>query len=475
MLIVSVLALKLTFLALDSLPLFFLGDSAAYLHSAVMHSVPSDRSFTYGWLFIRPILATFGKLQVVVTIQTLLAAATAILAAVCLRVGFQAPLWVAAVAALLYAVEPLALIQERLILTETLTLFVLAWFVLAGLCYINRPRASLLIALAFLGTCVLSLRSFYIPIVFVSTVATVLLGIPRLRRQTALSSRGLGSRFLLHALVAVGATVSFHALYQYYFSYMTNQPPSYNSGAGFFLLSSWAPVVTQDDFPSREMAERVLPNLKFSLQDRQSRPAQQFVPGGLISLLFKEQDGEARKTNQLAKTIALHAGLRDPIGVMKLAWQSYTDFWDRDKMEHSLVVDQGHREMDQGLLDHFKTRYSEDLSGHHLQDTLAKRWHRAAISWYRILLLSPIFSLLLCIPRAHREQTISIGILACAVIVVATALGTVPTVRYLHALGWITCLQLGILLCHLRAAWTRERADFMTLPLASSGNRAPEP
>ena len=311
MLTVSVLALKLAFLALAILFRFFSSAIlAAYLHSAVMHSVPSDRSFTYGWLFVRPILATFGKLQAVVTIQTLLAAATSILAAACLRVGFQAPLWMAAVVALLYAVEPLALIQERLILTETLTLFVLAWFVLAGLCYINRPRASLLIALAFLGTCVLSLRSFYIPIVLVSTAATVLLGILRPRGQTALSSRGLGPSFLLHALVAIGATVSFHALYQYYFSYMTNQPPSYNSGAGFFLLSSWAPVVTPNDFPSREMAERVLPNLKFVLQDRHSRPAQQFVPGGLISLLFKEQDGEALKTNQLAKTIALHAGLR---------------------------------------------------------------------------------------------------------------------------------------------------------------------
>ena len=390
-----------------------------------------------------------------------MAAATSVLAAVCLRVGFRAPLWVAAVVALLYAVEPLALIQERLILTETLTLFFLAWFVLAGLCYINRPHASLLIALVFLGTCVLSLRSFYIPIVFVSTVTIVLLGISRLRRETALSSRGFRPRFLLHALVAVGATVSFHALYQYYFSYMTKQPPSYNSGAGFFLLSSWAPIVTPDDFPSREMAERVLPNLKFPLQDRQSRPAQQFLPGGLINLLFKEQDGDAGKTSQLAKKIALHAGLRDPMGVAKLAWQSYTDFWDTDRMKHSLVADQGRDELGQVLLDHFKTHYSEDLSGHHLQDTLAKRWHRAAIPWSPTpLLLSPLFSLLLCIPRTHREETIFVGTLACSVIVVATALGTVPTVRYIHALGWFTCLQVGILLDYLHAAVTRERARF---------------
>jgi hypothetical protein len=97
----AVLGLKIALLAIDSLPLFFLGDSAVYLGSALGNGLPSDRSFTYGVIFIRPVLAVFGSLKAVVVVQSVLSSAIAVLAAVCLRVGFRAPLWVAAVAALL--------------------------------------------------------------------------------------------------------------------------------------------------------------------------------------------------------------------------------------------------------------------------------------------------------------------------------------------------------------------------------------
>jgi hypothetical protein len=419
--------------------------------------LPSDRSFTYGVIFIRPVLAVFGSLKAVVVVQSVLSSAIAVLAAACLRVGFRAPLWVAAVAALLYAVEPLALVYERLIMTETLTLLFLALFILTGLCYINHPRAPLLIVLALLGTCVVSLRTFHIPVVWVATIAAVLLGVPCLKEQSSGSLRGFGSKVLLHVLVAIVATIGFHALYKSYFAYMTNQPPSYNAADGLFLVASWAPVVTPDDFPSKAMAERVLPNLKFDLRKRSN---QRFSKGGLVDLLVEEQGGNAREANLVAKKIALHAALRDPIGVIGLALETYADSWDRGSIMRNVLSDQGGLELDKRLIDHFKANYSEDLSKHHLQDTIAKRWHRAAAPWYNFLLLSPFFSVLICIPRAHRKPAIFIGVIAWCVIAVSMGFGS--TVRFYHALGWLTCIQLGILLCYVSAAGGRERVDPVT-------------
>lgn len=97
-----VLSIKIAILALDSLPLFFLSDSAVYLTSAISSSMPGDRSFTYGLVFIRPILAVFGTLKAVVVIQSLLAGASSVVAALCLRIGIRAPLGVAALAAIGY-------------------------------------------------------------------------------------------------------------------------------------------------------------------------------------------------------------------------------------------------------------------------------------------------------------------------------------------------------------------------------------
>lgn len=227
--------------------------------------------------------------------------------------------------------------------------------------------------LALPGTCIVSLRTFHIPVVWIATIAVVLLGVPRLKEQSGGSLRGFGLKVLLHALVAIGVTIGFHALYKSYLAYMTNESPAYNSADGLFLVAAWAPVVTPDDFPSKAMAERVLPNLKFDVQKPTVRANQRFSRGGLVDLLVEAQGGNTRRANRVAKKIARNAALRNPIGVIGLAWWTYADSWDRGTIMREVLSDQGQRELDQRLIDQFRAKYSEDLSKHHLQDTMAKR------------------------------------------------------------------------------------------------------
>ena len=90
-LVVSIIAIKIIFLLVDRLPIFYLGDSGVYISSAISNSMPNDRSFTYGLFFIRPILTVFGSLGAVVVAQSFVSGATCILAGICMRVGFDAP------------------------------------------------------------------------------------------------------------------------------------------------------------------------------------------------------------------------------------------------------------------------------------------------------------------------------------------------------------------------------------------------
>ena len=438
--------IKIIFLSLDSLPLFYLGDSEVYLSSAISSSLPSDRSFTYGVFFISPILAMFGSVGAVVVFQALLSGVTGLLAGVCMRVGFDAPPWVIAVTVVGYAFEPLALLHERLILTEAVALFFFALFTLVGLLYIRRPRWHLLILLAPLGTIALSLRTSFVPVILIATASVVALGAPRLW-ELSHDRRKFLRVLLLHSLVAVVTTAGFHEAYKQYFSYMTNARPSYNAGGGFFLIASWAPLITREDFPNERVANLVLSNVKHDLGNRRARPVHRFWEDGLVGAIVKAEKGNAHLADKLAGKIAKKAARRDPMGVAWLAWQTYGDFWDRKTMSRRLGWEEGERELDDRLIGYFREHHAEDLAGRHLKSTVTKEWHRSATYWYRFLLLSPLLSLLtIIIAGAYRASSAFIAVLVCALMLVNCALVTEPVFRYLQPVAWLTCLLLGQLL-----------------------------
>ena len=445
----AVAIIKIILLLFDHFPLFFLGDSGVYLWSAIEPPVPLERSFTYGLFFIRPILAVLGSVEAVVVLQALVSGVTCLLGGICMRVGFNAPSWVVALIVTAYALEPLALIHERLILAETLGLFCLALFVLVGLLYIRQPRWHYILLLTILGTVALSLRTSLIPVVAIATVAAPLLGARRLWEEMP-DRKGFWRVLILHLVLAIGGTAGFHEAYKQYFSYMTGFPPAYNAGGNFFLIASWAPLVSKVDFPNEEAADRVLPNVKHDLKDRHARPVNRFWRDGLVEVIKDAENGNYYLAQKLAGKVARNAGLRDPLGVARLAWGTYTDFWNTTMMRPRVALEQGSLELPESMLKYFKEHYDEDLSGRHLQSTLTKQWHNSTVAWYwyRFLLLSPLLTLFtIVIAGSNRASSIFIGVVSCAIVAVAVALVTEPSLRYLHPVAWLTFLQIGQILC----------------------------
>src|SRR5262245_28420729 len=99
----AILAIKAAFLWIDNEPLFFIGDSNAYLSSALTDYAPAERSFAYGKVFIRFLLWLSGSLRAVVAGQMVTSAGSALLLAAVLRVGFGVSRITAGLAALAYA------------------------------------------------------------------------------------------------------------------------------------------------------------------------------------------------------------------------------------------------------------------------------------------------------------------------------------------------------------------------------------
>src|SRR4030095_1917329 len=116
----------------DSHPQVFLGDSMSYLTTAMKGWIPTDRSFVYGF-FVHDVTNRARSLNSLVVAQTFAGVVTAWLTAVMLVRFMRVRFGLAALAAVLLALEPQQLLFERFVLSESLSTAVFALFLLIAL------------------------------------------------------------------------------------------------------------------------------------------------------------------------------------------------------------------------------------------------------------------------------------------------------------------------------------------------------
>src|SRR5205807_8766 len=142
--------------------------------------IPPDRSFLYGWLIRLFALSTHSLLSLLVA-QTLAGAASALLCAFILRRFFAARPAIAALFAILCAIEPLQLLFERYVMTESFSLLAFALYVSAALAYLQRPLLRLLLLVQLAAVLVISFRVSFLPISQAATLLLPLLAWPQLK------------------------------------------------------------------------------------------------------------------------------------------------------------------------------------------------------------------------------------------------------------------------------------------------------
>jgi hypothetical protein len=439
---VTAIGLKLVQVALDPAPLLFWGDSWAHLATALTGHVPEERSWSYG-LLIRPATVWTGSLACVVPVQALAGAATCCLLARWLSRDFRVRFTVAFAVVVAFAFEPMQILLERFVLTESFAGLVFAAYLTCAFAYLERPRPIALVWVAGVGIVLVSLRTVYVPLTLVGALL-----LPLLARPGGWRSRSFAS----HAAVAILATAVCHLGYMHLTGRMLGRPSAYQHGDGHFLAAAWWQILTPED-GADPAAAAVLGRLKEHPPDPQGMTEREFhrwIPGGFSLVLLEACGGDVVRANAAAKATALRALVRDPTGVLAIGWSNYAAYWSADEVgvHARLLADQGaYNPADSPMNDLAREEFGTDFSRQPETPTLSKSWHLAGAPWYFVLTLAPVLCALAALTRGPRSSTkLWFASAVSSVLLASTSLfGIASAYRFLHPFALPTALAIGVL------------------------------
>ena len=444
----AVLSVKLVWFAIDRAPLFYMGDSAAYAYSAIWGGPLLDRSNSYGWLmWLISVLP--GTLTTLVFAQTLAGAATAWILAFCLLRYFKVRPAIAVAAAVVFGVEPLQILHERMVLTESFAMLMLAVYLLFCLSYLARPRALTLIVAAATGVLLLSLRLVYVPVTLLGAVLVPLLGWVMPSGEWAATNRV--RRFLGHLTLSVFVTLGLHQLFKTATGVKANRPPAYQYRSGFFLASTWAPLIEPEDAldpRARRVVEKLLASSAYPLHDIGARVEHLWGEEGLTSEMKKAFGGDADSANAAAQQMSQRTLRRAPLSVVRLTARTYVGYWRLARVRRMLLDEQGTlRGPEQEFLANLKQWFNLDAGDSAATMTLSKRYHLLGAPWYVVLSVSPLIGLL-CIRWVRREArpgALLLAVFGAMLLIVPCATSVGSAVRFLHPLVFGTLVALAVI------------------------------
>jgi len=455
--IMLVFFVKFLFFCIDPLPMFYLGDSHSYLTTASTGWIPLDRSFVYGFV-IRLVAVSAHSLTSLIAFQVFTSGLNAILLAYVLQKFFSVRPTIAFCSGFLCALEPLQLMYERYVLTEALTLFSLVMYIILILHYLKWPRLSLLAALQFVGTVLISFRLSFLPTVIINAILLPLLAIPVFVTRTypvrefsiaaavkhMLSSRQLMRVVALHLVLSLGLTYFFHLGYRHVNGKLSHKPPAYQYQTGNFLLAYWSPIVKPIDFPRSDLTSQVFGNLKYDLQDRHKRDKNHWAPGGLI-VHINEAIPDTLEADRIAKETALNAVKRDPLGLVRLGISGFLDYWNLDILKCNMLGDRGENPLPPEMLEMLSNKFSLAAERLPFLQTFTNRYFLYAWPWYLFLICSPIYGVIAFIGCARENRRYFFVVLLTSLIIMGQACVLIegPTVRYIHTLGWLSFLLIA--------------------------------
>src|SRR3954469_13408050 len=188
-----VLAIKLLLLWLDPTPKLFLGDSGAYIWTALTGWIPSDRSYFYGYL-VRCLALwphSFGPL---VVSQMLVSAVTAIVFALICSRFFRMSNRLSFSFGFICALDPCQLVWERYVMTETFSLLVYVLVLYWSLAYLRDRRLWQLAIVQAVSVLLIGFRMSFLLVVQACTILLPLIAfarcsLPALRKRSGEHAR----------------------------------------------------------------------------------------------------------------------------------------------------------------------------------------------------------------------------------------------------------------------------------------------
>ncbi|MBZ5604835.1 MAG: hypothetical protein LAO79_21265, partial [Acidobacteriia bacterium] len=322
--------------AIDSTAIFYF-DSGAFILNALGALFHPTRSYFWGYL-MRAVALPFHSLRAIVATQVAMGAVTAWLLGFMLLRFLRVRPTVAVLAALVFSIDPLQVVHERLVMAECAALFVMALFLIAAADYLEAPRWWKPGILALLGVVLVGMRIVYLPLV---VLAAVLLPV-----AAYVWSPGLNNVRSLVATLAIScaATVALQLGYTHLTGWLAGREAAYNYEAGFFQLSGVAPIVdaSDSDDPRVTRAIEEQNRTAFPLANARLRPRQLWDAQGIRLRLTAAFNGDERAANEAAQKLARTAIRRHPLRYARLGAHTYLEFWRYYRgLRHSALYEVG--------------------------------------------------------------------------------------------------------------------------------------
>jgi hypothetical protein len=448
-----IVLLKLFLLALDPLPKLFIGDSACYISTALVGWIPDDRSYFYGYV-IRWVSLSTESLTALLLLQALISAATALFLAHIGRSAFGLSVKVSYVLGFVCALDPLQLVWERYIMTETISLFLYVAGLHFSFRYLKHRGLRDLARAQGLSILLLGFRMSYLLVVQVSAVLLPLLAFAPLlwtawrNRRDGQVERWRPVKVAFgHGLASIALMLLLHGGYRQLNGLLCGREPAYLYATGLHLLAFWAPVVTPADASDPRLAEIIAQGEEFEIKDLRARNRQRFDSDYLIGR-WQEAEPDTPVASQIAKETALRALRRNPLQVLGLAAQTFAQYWNLKDLRSYASIDLGHHDLtieQRSLLAecfHFAT--DGRIIG--APPTLLQHLFLNSWPYCYFVLLSPVLGVW-AVYLARDKQIALLLLLHLAIILAVTfTFAVAPSLRYLQPASILTLLIVALCL-----------------------------
>jgi hypothetical protein len=332
-----------------------------------------------------------------------------------------------------------------------------AIFITTAFCYLYNPKIRALLILSLSGVMLIAFRLSYLPIVLSGAVIVPGLAFFNLpmksqgennedHRVMEISVRRRIITVCSHIIISCLLTYGLHSTYKIINGRLSGKPPAYQYCNGFHLLAAWTPLLEEEDFADPAIGKYTDNYIRFRLEDRFQRMNHRWNYYGLISYIFRMYDSRL-KANKVANDTALNIVCRTPLGVIKLGWQSYMDYWDMTYLKEVLQSDRCTKEYPKELIEILKSYYHISGDDLRFQNTLTNQYFLHAIPWFIILFCMPLIIIVSIFMDRGRHLILLalLGAFALLILMNSTVLIHRNTMRFFHPNEWITILFIGVL------------------------------
>ena len=446
-----VLAIKLLLLWLDPTPKLFLGDSGSYIRTALIGSIPRDRSYFYGYL-IRCLAVWPHSFTPLLVVQALASGATAIVFALICSRFFEMSNRLSFLFGLLCAMDPCQLVWERYVMTETFSLLVYVVVLYWSLAYLRNRRLWQLAVVQALSVLLIGFRMSYLLVVQACTILLPLIAFARCafpvlrkRSETRAPEAGLLLTGLTHVIASVAMMFVMHGAYKYANGWLSSREPAYLYDAGAHLIAVWAPALEPSDASDPRFGAVIANGHQFKMKDLHLRNAQQYGDGLLVKR-WREIEKDPRKNDRIARETAINAMRRRPLEIVGLAVKTYLGYWNLGSIRWYARSDLGYGKLSDDQIKVLAEKFGFQTVKHlPVQPySLLQQYFLAAWPYYLVVVVSPLVCAFGTWLSRDRSFALLLFVHASILMVVVTVLSPQPCIRYLQPVSLLTLLSIAI-------------------------------